>query len=342
MPRPHQDDMPDRYDDKSRGPRLQRILADAGVAARRVCEQLILDGEVEVNGRLVATLPAFANPEIDRITVGGRPIQRRTRKVYVLLNKPTHTITTTADEPEMDRRTVTDLVDHPLADRLFPVGRLDYDTTGLLLMTNDGDLANKLTHPKFGVVKTYHAVVKGRLSDDDAKQIAEGIYLAERKAGRTEGASRTARVEVAVFHRDRDRTILELKLREGRNRQVRRMLAAVGCPVKKLERVAMGPIRMKGLPRGAWRELTKQEVDALRRAITRGKDAPDATSTPRGKGSRKGNQQKKRQRSADLHEQPVDSVVDPSRVKSAIARAANDARKNEPGEGNRRSGGGKR
>ncbi len=313
--------MPDRYDDKSRGPRLQRILADAGVAARRVCEQLILDGEVEVNGRLVAKLPAFADPEIDRITVQGRPIKRRSRKVYVMLNKPTNTVTTTADEPDMDRRTVADLVDHPTADRLFPVGRLDFDTTGLLLMTNDGELANKLTHPRFGVVKTYHAVVKGKLSDEDADRIAEGIYLAERKAGRTDGASRTARVEVKVFHRDRDRTILELRLREGRNRQVRRMLASVGCPVKKLERVAMGPVKLKGLPRGGWRELTKGELDGLRKAISRGKGEPEVIRKKTSKKTSKATTKKSSSKRTRRDEEVQVSIVDKKRIKSAVARS---------------------
>ncbi len=306
--------MPDRYDDKSRGPRLQRVLADAGVAARRVCEELILAGDVEVNGRTVDYLPAFADPETDRIKVQGRPIKNQTRKLYIILNKPPRTITTTADEPEMDRRTVLDLVDHPSAGRLYPVGRLDYDTTGLILLTNDGDLANKLTHPRFGVVKTYHAVVKGKLTDEDVKQIAEGIYLAERKAGKTTGASRTARVDVSIFKRDRDRTILELRLREGRNRQVRRMLAAVGCPVKKLERVAMGPLIMKGLPSGAWRELSKPEVDMLRKAITRGKNADKAPAAS--KGSKKKRPMGKREEEA---EKQLPSIVDPKRIKAAVA-----------------------
>jgi 23S rRNA pseudouridine2605 synthase len=315
--------MPDRYDDKSRGPRLQRILADAGVAARRVCEKLILDGEVEVNGRLVAKLPAFADPEIDHIVVQGRPIKRRSRKIYVMLNKPTNTVTTTADEPDMDRRTVSDLVEHPTAERLFPVGRLDFDTTGLILMTNDGELANKLTHPKFGVVKTYHAVVKGKLSDEDADRIAEGIYLAERKSGRTDGASRTARVEVKVFRRDRDRTILELRLREGRNRQVRRMLASVGCPVKKLERVAMGPVKLKGLPRGGWRELSKGELDGLRKAISRGKGEPEMVRKKvKKKTSKKVSKKTSSKRSYHVEEEQV-SIVDKKRIKSAVARSGN-------------------
>ena len=294
--------------DKSRGPRLQRILADAGVAARRVCEQLIEDGRVEVNGAIIDFLPAFADPDADRITVDGRPIKRKSRKLYVMLNKPTNTITTSADEPEFDRRTVLQLVDHPAADRLFPVGRLDFDTTGLLLLTNDGDLANKLTHPRFGVPKTYHAVVKGKLTDDDARAIADGIYLAERKAGKTLGATRTARVDVSVFKRDRDRTVLELKLTEGRNRQVRRMLAAVGHPVKKLERVAMGPVRLTGLPRGAWRELSRSEVESLRRAVRRGK--PGA----------KGEVASKRRRPRSESRTAGPATIDAERMRSAVVR----------------------
>lgn len=295
--------------DKARGPRLQRILADAGVAARRVCEELIEQGRVEVNGAIIDFTPAFADPESDRITVDGRPIKRKSRKLYVMLNKPTRTVTTSADEPEFDRRTVLQLVDHPAADRLFPVGRLDYDTTGLLLLTNDGELANRLTHPRFGVTKTYHAVVKGKLTDDDAIAIAEGIYLAERKAGKTTGATRTARVGVSVFKRDRDRTILELTLTEGRNRQVRRMLAAVGHPVKKLERVAMGPVRLTGLPRGAWRELSRSEVESLRRAVRRGKAGATDSAPPT---------KRRSQRTEAASAGP--GTINPARLRGAVVR----------------------
>lgn len=334
MPRLRQEDAPDRYDDKSRGPRLQRVLADAGVAARRTCEELILAGEVEVNGRLVDTLPAFVDPEQDRITVKGRPIKRPGRKVYVLLNKPPRTITTTADEPEMDRKTVTDLVDHPLAARLFPVGRLDYDTTGLLLLTNDGELANKLTHPRFGVTKTYHALVKGKLTDDDAKQIAQGIYLAERKSAKAAGVGRASRVEVSIFKRDKDKTILELRLLEGRNRQVRHMLSAVGCPVKKLERVTFGPLVLKGIPRGGWREVTKPELDALRRAIALGKDAEPARINPRKptqKGGPKGTKRPARGQAPEPAE-PTGPTIDPKRIKAAVATSDRPA----PNKGARR------
>lgn len=246
--------------------RLQRYLADAGVAARRVCEQLIEDGHVEVNGRVVRDLPIWVDPEADQVRVEGKIIRGAERHVYVMLNKPKRTLTTASDELGVDRRTVTDLVDHPSVSRLFPVGRLDYDTVGLLLLTNDGNLANRLTHPRYGVAKTYRAVVKGMLEQEQIEQLEKGIYLAERREGQTVGATRTAHVGLRIIKRDRERTILEITLGEGRNRQVRRMLASVGCPVKKLERITMGPLKLKGLQRGAWRELTRDEVQSLRRA----------------------------------------------------------------------------
>lgn len=252
--------------DATRGERLQRVMADAGVASRRACEDLIRAGGVEVNGSVVIDLPAWVDPQNDRITVEGRPLPKPERHLYLLLNKPTRTLTSASDEPGSDRRTVLDLVDHPAKARLFPVGRLDYDTVGLVLLTNDGDLANRLTHPRYGVPKTYRVVVKGHLDETAAREMERGIYLAERKAGRTVGAVRTAHIELSVTRRDRDKTTLELTLREGRNRQVRRMLAAVGFPVKSLERVGMGPLRLKGVARGAWRELTVHEIRALRKA----------------------------------------------------------------------------
>ena len=258
--------------------RLQRVMADAGIAARRVCEELIEQGAVSVNGEIVRELPAFVDPEADRIEIDGRPLPKPERHIYLMLNKPRRTVTTAADEPGAERRTVLDLVDHPARTRLFPVGRLDFDTMGLLLLTNDGDLANLLTHPRYGVAKSYLATVAGVLTDEDAQTLEEGIYLAERREGRTVGAARTARVQVQIHKRDRDRTILRIELKEGRNRQVRRMLAKVGCPVKKLERVEMGPLKLKGLARGAWRELTSTELRVLRDAVRRASRAERATT----------------------------------------------------------------
>lgn len=266
--------------DSNRGERLQRVLADAGVGSRRACEQLIEDGEVTINGRIETELPIWVDPERDRIVVQGTVIEKPERLLYVMLNKPSRTLSAAKDEPGMDRRTVTELVDHPAAARLFPVGRLDYDTVGLILLTNDGELANRLTHPRYGVPKTYKVVVKGALDEEAAQEIERGIYLAERKSGHTVGAKRTAHVELEVLHRERDRTTIELTLREGRNRQVRRMLAAVGYPVRKLERVGMGPVRLKGVARGEWRELTRDEIRDLKRAAA---DSRGAKADPKSK-----------------------------------------------------------
>ncbi len=275
------------FADASRGERLQRVLSDAGVGSRRACEQLIEAGEVTVNGHLVAELPAWVDPERDRIVVQGKVVAEPERRVYVLLNKPPRTLSTLKDEPGADRRTVGELVDHPLASHLFPVGRLDYDTVGLVLMTNDGELANRLTHPRYGVPKTYRVVVRGALDEDAVKALEDGIYLAERKAGQTVGAKRTSRVEISLIHQDRANTTLELTLREGRNRQVRRMMAAVGYPVRKLERVGMGPIQLKGVARGAWRELTRDEVRLLKKAAADGGDAGSGVPDKKKSRSRK-------------------------------------------------------
>ncbi len=252
--------------DAGRGRRLQRVLADAGIDSRRGCERLIERGRVRVNGNIVTELPAWVDPAVDRIEVNGRPLPPPERHVYILLNKPVRTLTSTRDEPGADRRTVLDLVQHPAKAKLFPVGRLDYDTTGLLILTNDGELANRLTHPRYGVPKTYRALVKGRVTEEAMRALEDGVVLTDRRDGRTVGASRTNPVEWKIVHADRDKTTVELTIREGRNRQVRRMLARAGFEVKKLERTAMGPLRLKGVARGAWRELSAGEIRALRRA----------------------------------------------------------------------------
>lgn len=252
--------------DASRGKRLQRVMADAGVGSRRACEAMIENGEVEVNSKLVTKLPAWVDPEEDHIVVAGRALPKADRKLYIMLNKPSNTLSTNKDEPGSDRRTVVQLVNHPAAARLFPVGRLDYDTVGLIILTNDGELANRLTHPRYGVPKTYRVTVKGELDEAAIKELERGIYLAQRKAGQTDGVAKTAHVEIELIARDRERTVVSLTLREGRNRQVRRMLAAVGYPVRKLERTGMGPVRLRGLPRGGWRELTREEIRDLRKS----------------------------------------------------------------------------
>lgn len=250
--------------EKSRGVRLQKFMADAGVASRRTAEELIGEGRVTVGGRVITDLPVWVDPEHDVVQVDGRRVGGgTTRSVYVMLNKPRQCVCTVLD-PE-GRRTVADLVKHPSGARLYPVGRLDYDTDGLVLMTNDGELANRLTHPRYGVHKTYRAVVRSRLDEEAVKHLEEGIFLADRDHGRTTGASRTLPVKLTLVSRDQNRTVLDITLSEGRNRQVRRMLAAAGCPVKRLTRIRMGPVKLKGLRTGEWRELTLVELGALRR-----------------------------------------------------------------------------
>jgi len=249
---------------KERGVRLQKFMAEAGVASRRTAEELIGEGRVRVDGRVITDLPVWVDPAVDVVEIDGRRISGVPEKpVYVMLHKPRRCVCTVLD-PE-GRRTVADLVQHPSRARLYPVGRLDFETSGLVLMTNDGELANKLTHPRYGVHKTYRATVRGRLDEEAVAELEQGVYLAERKAGRTDGAKRTMPVRMRLVSRDMDRTVLELTLQEGRNRQVRRMLAQVGCPVKKLVRVKMGSLRLKGLRVGDWRDLTKVELGSLKR-----------------------------------------------------------------------------
>lgn len=247
-----------------RGVRLQKALAEAGVGSRRRCEELIQAGRVSVNGRVVSSLPVWVNPEKDEIWVEGSPVKPAVRFVYVMLYKPRHTVTTMQDPDE--RRTVAELVQHPSGLRLYPVGRLDYDTMGLMLLTNDGEMANRLTHPRYEVAKTYRAIVKGALEDSEIKELERGIYLAHRREGKTLGAKRTGGADLRIVRREHERTILDITLTEGRNREVRRMLAHVGHRVKKLTRTHMGPLALKGLRLGEWRELTIHEVRELRRA----------------------------------------------------------------------------
>jgi 23S rRNA pseudouridine2605 synthase len=241
--------------------RLQRLMADAGVAARRVCEQLIEQGHVRVNGEVVKTLPVFVDPEEDSISVDGRPLPRPQRRLYLMLHKPSGTIVSTADEPELGRATVMDLIDHPSAPRLFPVGRLEYDTTGLLILTNDGSLANRLTHPRYRVPKTYHAVVRGVVDVAGVEALRTKIRaMAEREAG-----VRVQAPAIAIVRREPDRTLLELTMEEGPTRHLREAFEFLGMPIKKLTRVAVGGLQLKGLALGRWRELSRDEVSMLRK-----------------------------------------------------------------------------
>lgn len=275
--------------------RLQRVMADAGVAARRVCERLILEGHVQVNGKTVTELPVFVDPDVDDIRVDGRRLSKPERLMYLMLNKPEQTLTSAADEPGLDRRTVLDLVQHPAASRLFPVGRLDFDTTGLVILTNDGELTHRLTHPRFRVIKTYHALVRGSVSEEHLEAIQRRLRSEMRREER-ESATLSARraafgrghQELRVLKSESGRTVLEISLTEARNRQIREVLALLGCPVKKLTRVALGPLVMTGLAPGHWRELTRDEVRLLKEAASSRANARKApVEPPKAKGRSK-------------------------------------------------------
>ncbi len=265
---------PSPYTDASRGIRLQKALANAGVASRRDCEQYITDGRVTVNGDRVTQLPAWVDPGRDRIAVDGEELPRPRRgkggQVYVMVNKPRKVISTN-DDPE-GRTRVIDLVDHPGAPRLFPVGRLDADSTGLILLTNDGELANRLTHPRYEVAKRYEVKIKGRLTQEDAAKLRDGLILAHRPADAADPRPKRAAMEsVRILGHERDaqrgdRTTIGVTLREGQNREIRRLLARLGYNVRKLKRTAIGPVQLKGVPVGGWRPLTPTELQKLRKA----------------------------------------------------------------------------
>jgi pseudouridine synthase len=238
--------------------RLQKILASAGVASRRASETLITQGRVTVNGQPARELGVKADPERDDIRVDGRRVKPAARARYVLLNKPRRVVTTRRD-PE-GRTTVLDLLGG-IREYLYPVGRLDYDSEGLVLLTNDGALAARVTHPRHGVVKRYRAHVVGIPSPEALATLARGIVLDGEKTG-----SADVRL-VKAYPGARDHAVVEVGIHEGRNRQVRRMCEAIGHPVSRLERVAIGPITDKALKPGQWRELTTRELDALRRAV---------------------------------------------------------------------------
>jgi 23S rRNA pseudouridine2605 synthase len=231
--------------------RLQKVLAAAGVDSRRKCEELILSGAVQVNRRVVNKLPSFVDPEEDIITVNGKKIQSE-KKVYFLFNKPKDVICTSSDP--LGRKKAIDFI--PARERIFCVGRLDADTTGIIILTNDSELANKLTHPRYEVPKTYIARIKGQISSEAVEKIKKGIWLAEGK---------TSRASVKILKRGHKESLIEITIREGLNRQVRRMLAKVSLPVKTLSRTRIDNLTARGLGIGKFRTLTKAEIAYLKK-----------------------------------------------------------------------------
>ncbi|HEY6361100.1 MAG TPA: pseudouridine synthase [Vicinamibacterales bacterium] len=251
--------------------RLQKILAHAGIASRRAAEKLIAEGRVTVNGKTVREMGTKADPATDDIRVDGRRLKGAQRLRYILLNKPTGYVTTRLDPQR--RRTVMDLLEG-VREYVYPVGRLDYDTEGLLLLTNDGDLAATLTHPRHEVERAYEAHVAGIPDHDAIEELRRGVPLDGR---RTQGAH-----VVVLNRRPNDREgVLIITIREGRNRQIRRMLEAVGHPVRRLRRTRIGPLSDRRLRPGEWRDLSPAEVASLQHAeaaAPRSRPAAAATS----------------------------------------------------------------
>lgn len=235
--------------------RLNKYLASCGVGSRRACDLLIVAGEVVVNGERVRTLGVQIDPALDRVKVRGEELQAATILTYVALNKPAGYVTTAKDEKE--RRTVLDLIRMPV--RVYPVGRLDRESEGLLLLTNDGDLAFRLTHPRFKVPRVYRVLLDAPISEANAKKFRQGVRIDE------EGM---ARGEIKFPYAD-DHAICEVTIFQGRNRQVRKMFAALGYRTKGLQRVSIGPLQLGRLKIGEWRHLTLKEVQQLKDAVRR-------------------------------------------------------------------------
>lgn len=235
--------------------RLQKVISQAGVASRREAEKLILEGKVRVNGKVVTTLGTKVEDR-DRVSVDGKRL-RSERPVYVLLNKPRGVVTTLHD-PE-GRHTVADLVKE-IPERIYPVGRLDYHTEGLLVLTNDGALANALMHPRHHVPKVYEAVVLGLVPEEKLDQLRTGIELEDGK---------TLPAEIYVLGKDLEKkqTHVQITLHEGKNRQIRRMFEAIGHPVRNLKRIKMAFLNLQGLGRGRYRLLTEEEVQQLKQLV---------------------------------------------------------------------------
>ena len=241
--------------------RLQKIISAAGVASRRLAEELIAQGRVEVNGKVVRELGTKADPDGDEIKVDGRRIKQQKRKRYILLYKPRGYVTTRSDP--QGRPTVMDLLTG-VKEYVYPVGRLDYDSEGLLLLTNDGELAARLMHPSHEIEKVYEARVRGLPAPEDLERLARGVVL---DGKRTAPAKiRLADRPVKTTASGGEQTFIEVVLHEGRQRQVRRMFELIGHPVGRLRRVRIGPIVDEQIPIGHWRELTPHEITRLRRA----------------------------------------------------------------------------
>jgi pseudouridine synthase len=285
--------------DPARGERLQRVMADAGIAARRACETLIETGRVKVNGRVCDKLPAFVDPKNDRIEVDGRPLASEVRFTYIMMNKPTKVLTAPIG-PGDDRPAALAMIEHPSKPRLVAVGGLDFDSSGLLLFTNDGAVVNRLTHPRYGHVRLYQAKVKGRPTPQTVANLAKGVYVFDTEDGfkpedegpgtresrdmpgksgkpgerpmRKDGPqftrgrpsnARKVQIDVKVGVMGEGNCTLEISAKHARDEEIVKALALVGHQVRRLHRVAIGPLVLRDLAMGRWRELTKSEIHAV-------------------------------------------------------------------------------
>ena len=234
--------------------RLQKFLANSGVASRRKCEELILDGKVSVNGQIVKELGTKVNPAVDKVEYCGNPVFSSNKFVYILLNKPIGYVTTAKDQ--FDRDSVLDLV--KVKERVVPVGRLDMYTSGALILTNDGDFVYKVTHPKHEITKTYTVTVRGIIETDAVEKLKNGVEIEDYK-------TRPAKVKILKTDEEKNISRLEITIHEGKNRQVRKMCDAIGCPVKFLKRIAVGDLKIGSLEKGKYRLLTEDEISYLQK-----------------------------------------------------------------------------
>jgi 23S rRNA pseudouridine2605 synthase len=232
--------------------RINKFLALCGIASRRKSEQLILQKRVKINDRVVHNLATDIDPKKDIVLVDGKPVHFKEDFIYLMLHKPKGYVTTTDDEH--NRPTVMDLIKVPDDRRVYPVGRLDYNTEGLLLFTDDGELANILTHPSYKIEKTYIARIKGTITSEEVNKLRSGVVI--------DGA-KTAPCKVNILRMDEKSTRLEITIHEGRNRQVRKMLESIGKETQFLKRISVGKIRLGGLARGKFRTLNKREIAHL-------------------------------------------------------------------------------
>ncbi|EHD7788162.1 rRNA pseudouridine synthase [Staphylococcus pseudintermedius] len=238
--------------------RLQKRIANSGYTSRRKAETLIEEGKVQVNGKTVTELGTKVRPS-DEVTVEGIPLEQE-NKLYILFYKPAQVITSVSDD--RGRKVVTDYFDD-LVTRIYPVGRLDYDTSGLLLLTNDGEFTNLMTHPRYKIPKTYVAKIEGYILREQVKQLEKGIQLED-------GLTQPAKVKVKKQNKEKNTSLVEITITEGRNRQVRRMFEHFGFSVQKLSRVSFGPLTLKGLGAGEGRVLSPHEVKSLRHLAENG------------------------------------------------------------------------